>query len=189
MPPQSRGSPLPNALYSRSTPNLPTLTSLETESNDVGRGTASSSSAASPDVTPLEDYSLDPSVAEIESGSSSTSDSDGAPISKLPQRPLFNLASRSNTYLGPSTFAPPFYNRPPTPLPPSPSLTSLLRPSFSAQTSRASTPEPSSDEGTGVNSIRAGTQTPNSAAASTLTTSFRTARPIPRASPKVPTYE
>src|SRR5690606_10982255 len=26
------------------------------------------------------------------------------------------------------SFAPPFYNRPPTPLPPSPSLTSLLRP-------------------------------------------------------------
>ena len=52
-------------------------------------------------------------------------------------------------------FAPPFYGRPPTPLPPSPSLTSLLRPS------RPTTPEASDDELT----------------------------PVPRASPKVPTYE
>ncbi|KAI0141558.1 PIG-P-domain-containing protein [Xylariaceae sp. FL1272] len=52
-------------------------------------------------------------------------------------------------------FAPPFYGRPPTPLPPSPSLTSLLRPS------RPTTPDPSDDE----------------------------LEPVPRASPKVPTYE
>lgn len=52
-------------------------------------------------------------------------------------------------------FAPPFYNRPPTPLPPSPSLTSLLRPS------RPNTPDSSADE----------------------------IEPVPRASPKVPTYE
>jgi phosphatidylinositol N-acetylglucosaminyltransferase subunit P len=37
-------------------------------------------------------------------------------------------------------FAPPFYGRPPTPLPPSPSLTSLLRPS------RPTTPDVSDDE-------------------------------------------
>ncbi|KAI0409883.1 PIG-P-domain-containing protein [Xylaria palmicola] len=52
-------------------------------------------------------------------------------------------------------FAPPFYGRPPTPLPPSPSLTSLLRPS------RPTTPDPSDDD----------------------------MQPVPRASPKVPTYE
>lgn len=52
-------------------------------------------------------------------------------------------------------FAPPFYGRPPTPLPPSPSLTSLLRPS------RPTTPDPSDDD----------------------------IQPVPRASPKVPTYE
>ncbi|KAK2629276.1 hypothetical protein QTJ16_000096 [Diplocarpon rosae] len=52
-------------------------------------------------------------------------------------------------------FAPPFYGRPPTPLPPSPSLTSLLRPS------RPTTPDISADE----------------------------LEPVPRASPKVPTYE
>jgi len=54
------------------------------------------------------------------------------------------------------TFAPPFYGRPPTPLPPSPSLTSLLRPS------RPTTPDASDDDGP---------------------------EPVPRASPKVPTYE
>ncbi len=52
-------------------------------------------------------------------------------------------------------FAPPFYGRPPTPLPPSPSLTSLLRPS------RPTTPDASDED----------------------------LEPVPRASPKVPTYE
>ena len=52
-------------------------------------------------------------------------------------------------------FAPPFYGRPPTPLPPSPSLTSLLRPS------RPTTPDASDDD----------------------------LQPVPRAAPKVPTYE
>lgn len=59
------------------------------------------------------------------------------------------------------SFGPPYYGRPPTPLPPSPSLTSLLRPS------RPTTPDASDDEG-GLNS---------------------NAEPVPRASPKVPTYE
>lgn len=53
-------------------------------------------------------------------------------------------------------FAPPFYGRPPTPLPPSPSLTSLLRPS------RPTTPDASDEDAM---------------------------TPVPRAAPKVPTYE
>ncbi|KAL1895767.1 hypothetical protein Cpir12675_003100 [Ceratocystis pirilliformis] len=52
-------------------------------------------------------------------------------------------------------FAPPYYGRPPTPLPPSPSITSLLRPS------RPTTPDASDDE----------------------------LEPVPRAAPRVPTYE
>ncbi|KAF2861928.1 PIG-P-domain-containing protein [Piedraia hortae CBS 480.64] len=88
---------------------------------------------------------------------------------------------RSYSHLAPLAFAPPFYNRPPTPLPPSPSLTSLLRPSFTS--SRPSTPDPSSDEGIG-----ASFHTPSSATASTLTT-LRSSKLIPRASPRVPTYE
>ncbi|KAM4058468.1 PIG-P domain-containing protein [Hirsutella rhossiliensis] len=62
-------------------------------------------------------------------------------------------------------FAPPFYGRPPTPLPPSPSLTSLLRPS------RPTTPDASEDDH-------------NNAANNSSNLA-----PVPRASPKVPTYE
>ncbi|KKZ65421.1 phosphatidylinositol glycan, class P [[Emmonsia] crescens] len=83
----------------------------------------------------------------------------------------------SNSSLhGPNAFAPPFYNRPPTPLPPSPSLTSLLRPSFSTTTSRPTTPDSSDVE------------TPNDTEAA-VARSARTAITVPRASPKVPTYE
>lgn len=75
-----------------------------------------------------------------------------------------------------NAFAPPFYNRPPTPLPPSPSLTSLLRPPFSTTTSRPSTPDSSDND------------TPNDTE-SAVTRSARIATTVPRASPKVPTYE
>ncbi|KAK6340977.1 hypothetical protein TWF696_009289 [Orbilia brochopaga] len=61
---------------------------------------------------------------------------------------------------------PPFYNRPPTPLPPSPSLTSLLRPPFTP--SRPATPDSSDSE---------------------AANSSRIAQSTPRAAPKVPTYE
>ncbi|KAL1957116.1 hypothetical protein VTO42DRAFT_6374 [Malbranchea cinnamomea] len=84
---------------------------------------------------------------------------------------------RSTGWLpGPNAFAPPFYNRPPTPLPPSPSLTSLLRPSFSATTSRPTTPDTSENE------------TTNDTEAA-VAKSARNATTVPRASPKVPTYE
>ena len=69
------------------------------------------------------------------------------------------------------TFAPPFYGRPPTPLPPSPSLTSLLRPS------RPTTPDASDDDGLPGHGSTAGGPTSHGE------------QPVPRASPKVPTYE
>ncbi|KAJ9628646.1 hypothetical protein H2203_002548 [Taxawa tesnikishii (nom. ined.)] len=174
MPPQSRGNPMSTGYHSKSTPNLPTLRSLDTTSVN-GPTAIEPDQAISPTIltspsepASIEDFSLDANPPDIESGSSSEEEeSDNGPISNLPQRPLYNHASRSHTYLGSATFAPPFYNRPPTPLPPSPSLTSLLRPNFSATTSRPTTPDPSA----------------------ALTTSFRAAQPIPRASPKVPTYE
>ncbi|KAH0534145.1 hypothetical protein FGG08_007254 [Glutinoglossum americanum] len=55
--------------------------------------------------------------------------SDNLPQATLPHQttPTFPPTPNPNHH-----FAPPFYNRPPTPLPPSPSLTSLLRPPFSA---------------------------------------------------------
>lgn len=79
-----------------------------------------------------------------------------------------------------STLFPPFYNRPPTPLPPSPSLTSLLRPSFSTTTSRPTTPD-SSDVDAGLDV--------DAANLASITKSARHAAPVPRASPKIPTYE
>lgn len=204
MPPQSRGnasqkpSAKPSTVYSKSTPNLPTLHSISTvrDTNTNTTPTAqlpdqhasllSPTSITSPsEPASIEDFSLD---SPADSVSSEEEEETDAPPASLPK--FYHHHSRSHTYLAP-TFAPPFYNRPPTPLPPSPSLTSLLRPNFSSQNSRPGTPDPSSDEGGTPHTHRTGTgtQTPNSAAASTLTTSYRTAKPIPRASPQVPTYE
>jgi phosphatidylinositol glycan class P protein len=201
MPPRSRGNgpmkppPKPSTVYSKSTPNLPTLHSISTtqEGNTNNPLTTADQHATllSPTSIPspsepasIEDFSLDSPAASVSSDEEETD----APPASLPK--FYHHHSRSHTYLAP-TFAPPFYNRPPTPLPPSPSLTSLLRPNFSSQNSRPGTPDPSSDEGGAPHTHRTGTgtQTPNSAAASTLTTSYRTAKPIPRASPQVPTYE
>ncbi|KAI0020760.1 PIG-P-domain-containing protein [Xylariomycetidae sp. FL0641] len=85
-------------------------------------------------------------LSDNPSNASSSSDEEGEEEDPLPPPPPLHQ----------NYFAPPFYGRPPTPLPPSPSLTSLvLRPS------RPTTPDPSDDE----------------------------LEPVPRASPKVPTYE
>lgn len=106
--------------------------------------------------------------------SSSSSEDEEASNGTENTRPFL---SRSSTSLhGPNAFAPPFYNRPPTPLPPSPSLTSLLRPPFSTTTSRPSTPDTSDNE------------TPNDTEAA-VAKSARIATTVPRASPQVPTYE
>lgn len=68
------------------------------------------------------------------------------------------------------SFHPPFYNRPPTPLPPSPSLSTLLRPPFNGPLSRPTTPESSDSEvATSISS--------------------HIAKTTPRTAPKVPTYE
>ncbi|CAK3940433.1 related to pigp_human [Lecanosticta acicola] len=209
---------VPTGFQSKSTPNLPTLRSLAGKRNATAAAnvtvTANATPATlhphhalaiSPDISgdnitspsepaSIDDFSLDsthehPSLSPASSIEDSGEDEDGH-VPHLPQRPIYHHHSRSHTYLAPSAFAPPFYNRPPTPLPPSPSLTSLLRPNFSSQNSRPGTPDPSSDEGTShMRGDATGAQTPNSAAASALTSTFRSAKPIPRASPKVPTYE
>lgn len=75
---------------------------------------------------------------------------------------------------------PPYYNRPPTPLPPSPSLTSLLRPpsllTRSTQSTRPTTPDSSDVE------------TPNDTEAAVFH-SARRAQPLAPSQPKIPTYE
>ena len=113
-------------------------------------------------------YSLDASPSSSSSGSASPSSPNGSQT--------FLHSSSSAHLLGANAFAPPFYNRPPTPLPPSPSLTSLLRPTFSTTTSRPTTPDSSEND------------TPNDTEA-VVAKSARTATTVSRVSPKVPTYE
>ncbi|CAI6333246.1 unnamed protein product [Periconia digitata] len=95
-----------------------------------------------------------------------------------------------------STLFPPFYNRPPTPLPPSPSLTSLLRPTFSTTTISHPTTPDSSDVDTNLDvdvdadaEADAHVSGSSSVNLASITKSARHAAPVPRASPKIPTYE
>lgn len=115
-------------------------------------------------------YSLEnQSFSDASSESDDQSPSDGFSLHHPFRQSTGSLQS-------PNAFAPPFYNRPPTPLPPSPSLTSLLRPPFSTTTSRPTTPDSSDIE------------TPNDTEEA-VAKSARRATTVPRASPKVPTYE
>lgn len=94
--------------------------------------------------------------------------------------------SRSTTalphmpHLVPRPMYPPFYNKPPTPLPPSPSLTSLLRPPSLLNRSTTST-RPTSPDSSDV-------ETPNDTEAQ-VAQQARRANPVPPTAPKVPTYE
>lgn len=117
------------------------------------------------------DQSSDEDDDEDEDEDNETGDTGNNGVSM--RRPFMQSTSSLS---GPNAFAPPFYNRPPTPLPPSPSLTSLLRPPFSTTTSRPTTPDTSDAE------------TPNDTEAA-VAKSARIATTVPRASPKVPTYE
>ncbi|KIW92705.1 uncharacterized protein Z519_06552 [Cladophialophora bantiana CBS 173.52] len=105
-------------------------------------------------------------------------------VQSQPQHPRDGLhTSQSTTALPPPPpppLYPPFYNRPPTPLPPSPSLTSLLRPPSLLNRSTAST-RPTTPDSSDV-------ETPNDTEAA-VAHSARRAHPVPPTSPKVPTYE
>lgn len=201
MAPQSRGAQIPPGFQSKSTPNLPTLRSLEASQYEHGSNGRSHPSATQPVTSPrspnssnvyseavfVEDsrgQNEDPFTLE-DSESESSEEEEGCPPTS---RPLYT--SRSHSHLPRHTATalfPPFYNRPPTPLPPSPSLTSLLRPSFSA--SRPTTPESSDVEVPARPGPRTpGSSTPGSNSAN-LVNSARLAPTVPRASPKVPTYE
>lgn len=131
-------------------------------------------SAEDPDEDDEADFQSHYTFDDEGSNSASPSvsdDDDGGPSSRR-----LSLPHAQSSFSGPNAFAPPFYGRPPTPLPPSPSLTSLLRPPFSTTTSRPTTPD-SSDQ-----------DTPNDTEAA-VAKSAQTATTVPRASPKVPTYE
>ena len=177
MPPQSRGHPGASErciktfdLSAPVTPDESTPRALHALSHPFPSfdGTADESSEED-DADFQSHYSLD--------ASPSSSSSSGSP--SLPptngSSPFLHSSSSAHL-LGANAFAPPFYNRPPTPLPPSPSLTSLLRPTFSATTSRPTTPDSSEND------------TPNDTEA-VVAKSARTATTVSRVSPKVPTYE
>ncbi|KAF2273191.1 PIG-P-domain-containing protein [Westerdykella ornata] len=182
MPPKSRGSPVPPGFQSKSTPNLPTVHSLRASEVASGRHAPNkptdSSSILKPAPIPTrrgEPKSQEKHVLEH----TSNSDSDEQNHNPRPLHP-----SRSHSLF------PPFYNRPPNPLPPSPSLTSLLRPTFT--TTRTPTPSHSTYTSTPDSSDAdlPPTTPTNSTSTTTLANLGASAPPIPpRASPKVPTYE
>lgn len=156
----------------------------EEEEEDDDDDEADFQSQYSPQNAPFSSGSS--SSSEIESESNHADEMEPPPPSgsqSQPQlqpqrlsRPFLHHSNSSHHLMVANSFAPPFYNRPPTPLPPSPSLTSLLRPSFSTTTSRPTTPDTSEND------------TPNDTEAA-VAKSARTATTVPRASPKVPTYE
>ncbi|KAI4270404.1 MAG: hypothetical protein LQ337_006709 [Flavoplaca oasis] len=194
MPPQSRGRPAPALAHTRSAPEVTPLGSLSitpasspepaTPRALTGLDPHHPSSADGEDEDEDDDsdadeadfhshYSLGPPSASTSESDSDPDDDDSNAIKS--RQPPF-LRHSNSSFLSANAFAPPFYNKPPTPLPPSPSLTSLLRPSFSATTSRPTTPDSSEND------------TPNDTEAA-VAKSARTATTVPRASPKVPTYE
>ena len=179
MAPQSRGRMKPLSLQS------PDLAQPITPAEETPRALeldplASSSSSAygdeeKDDDDEEEDEDSGTQYTLNDASSEESSDVDVDNGQEVPSQQPFLHHSNSSLLMS-NAFAPPYYNRPPTPLPASPSLTSLLRPSFSATTSRPTTPDSSEND------------TPNDTEAA-VAKSARIATTVPRASPKVPTYE
>lgn len=197
MSPESRGKTKPTGSLSRNTP--PTLRSSEALQQG---GNATQAKCAAP-VTKQATYAegskkRDESDGEEEQDNENYND--GLLVEELeasdvdheeqhlPARhPPYTPQSHSHLPRQTTTaLFPPFYNRPPTPLPASPSLTSLLRPPFA---SRRTTPESSDAElPAGLRVAHNGSSTP-SFSTTNLVTSAKHAPTVPRAAPKVPTYE
>ncbi|KAL6164599.1 hypothetical protein ACJQWK_09328 [Exserohilum turcicum] len=212
-----RRSSIPSGLYSKSTPNLPTLGGFNGEGHDAHDVKSPRRTATRPGPSPLSpasngghseaasdnhdadyddegafavrDGQSDDSCEDDDSDSDSNSNSNNN-VDVRAARGLYTSRSSSHLPQHPATtLFPPFYNRPPNPLPPSPSLTSLLRPAFSRPTSRPTTPDSSDVDTSGrAGSHKNGTSTPTSNTTN-LANSARHAPTVPRASPKVPTYE
>ena len=188
MAPLSRGGSEMNSLRTKLSPNP-----VSANTRDIKVETSPTESTATISTSEVTSQDDDAEgAAELAFSSSSESSSDNNSITsqnRLHDRLYGHRnASRSHSNLPPfsSQLFPPFYNRPPTPLPPSPSLTSLLRPSLSRHTSHPTTPDTSDAESIS----QAGTSGTNATtAAAGIAKSALTATTVPSASPKVPTYE
>ena len=172
----------------KSTPNL----AFESPGGEESRNVPSS--PASPLPSPLdagvaEDGLEDDDDALFESEDSEGSEPDDLKDVSPSQRRLHTSRSHGQLNQAASTLFPPFYNRPPLPLPPSPSLTSLLRPSFSTTTSQRSTPESSDADIAAAVPRDTGSRSASTTNLASITKSARHAPLVPRATPKVPTYE
>lgn len=181
----------PPASPTSNCPRRATVTNLNDEDEVEENGDAESDYNSALDDTDFQShYSVsaensDPE-SESESGSSPTFEAGGIahPTSPSASPPYTSLRHSSSAQSLPAPpplpLYPPFYNRPPTPLPPSPSLTSLLRPpsllNRSTTSTRPTTPDSSDIE------------TPNDTEAA-VAQSARHATVVSRVSPKVPTYE
>jgi phosphatidylinositol glycan class P protein len=185
MPPQSRGPQRPNGFQqSKSSPNLTTIRDL-TPRHSLDHNPHPTSPYLNPTLNGFgsddDDISTDEDDEDHEEGEGEAF----PPLDAHEREELYT--TRSHPHLPPSAsqLFPPFYNRPPTPLPPSPSLTSLLRPSFSTHTSHHTTPE-SSDTESGSTSAFPAPSSSKGRASSSVTGVHR---PRSSAHPKVPTYE
>lgn len=170
---RQKGKNAPARLQSKSTPNLTTLQNRREQKHE---GLTGGDGQVDEKLLVVEDLASDDEQDDEEEEEGEVTEQGHVSTHRYLQ------ASRSHSQLrqppNPSSLFPPFYNRPPIPIPPSPSLTSLLRPTFA---SRPTTPD-SSD-------IELSSKPPSVRSASNLSTSARHAPRIPRAAPKVPTYE
>jgi len=179
---QTPTGPLPNSIAHRSPPASPTR-----HSSHLSRGQLDADEDGEDGSVILDDadfqshYSRQSSPASTSSEDPSDTE-DGIPHNTSPfASPIHHTtSSQSLPPPPPLPLYPPFYNRPPTPLPPSPSLTSLLRPpsllNRSTTSTRPTTPDSSDAE------------TPNDTEAA-VAQSARRATVVERVAPKVPTYE
>ena len=174
--------PLPNGTGQRSPPTSPTRNSSHLSSGQLDIDEDDEDDSVTLDDADFQShYSRQSSPASTSSEDLSDTE-DGIPHNTSPfSSPIHHTtSSQSLPPPPPLPLYPPFYNRPPTPLPPSPSLTSLLRPQSllnrSTTSTRPTTPDSSDAE------------TPNDTEAA-VAQSARRATVVERVAPKVPTYE
>jgi len=167
-------------------PRRTTITNLH-KNEDEDEGDSSDYDANLDDADFQSHYSISAENSDPDSDSPVSDAGEGiahttSPSTSPPASSLLHHSTSAQSLPAPPPLPlfPPFYNRPPTPLPPSPSLTSLLRPPSLLNRSTTST-RPTTPDSSDV-------ETPNDTEAA-VAQSARRATVVSRVSPKVPTYE